>query len=166
MDGSSLSPLVAAIAVGVAGYVRGYGGVGFAMITVAALSLLFPPARGVPMGLLTTAILWINEFPDAEGDALAGKNHLVVTLGKSAARYGYAMLVGGAFGMLFFMVMAGYWPKAVLLGLLALPMAVRATKQLFVDFDSRDLVQACAGTIRYNLLTGVLMAVGLLLAAW
>jgi hypothetical protein len=47
-----MSLLVAAIAVGVAGYVRGYGGFGFAMITVAALSLLFPLARVVPMVLL------------------------------------------------------------------------------------------------------------------
>ena len=35
-----------------AGYVRGYGGFGFSMITVAGLSLLFPPAVVVPGVLL------------------------------------------------------------------------------------------------------------------
>ncbi len=35
-----------------AGYVRGYGGFGFSMITVAGLSLLFPPAVIVPAVLL------------------------------------------------------------------------------------------------------------------
>ena len=35
-----------------AGYVRGYGGFGFSMITVAALSLICPPAQVVPVVLL------------------------------------------------------------------------------------------------------------------
>ena len=34
---------------------------------------------GIPFGFLTTNILFINQFPDAESDALTGKNHLVVT---------------------------------------------------------------------------------------
>ena len=42
---------------------------------------------GVPFGFLTTNILYINQFPDAESDAKTGKNHLVVTLGKKAARW-------------------------------------------------------------------------------
>ena len=32
------------------------------------------------MGLLTTNILLINEFPDMKSDKTTGKNHLVVTL--------------------------------------------------------------------------------------
>jgi uncharacterized protein len=36
----------------VAGYVRGYGGFGFSMITVAALSLFFAPSQVVPVVLL------------------------------------------------------------------------------------------------------------------
>ena len=35
-----------------AGYVRGYGGFGFSMITVVGLTLLFPPAVVVPVVLL------------------------------------------------------------------------------------------------------------------
>ena len=38
-----------------------------------------------PIGLLTTNILLINEFPDYEGDLKTGKNHLVVTFGKKTA---------------------------------------------------------------------------------
>ena len=37
---------------------------------------------GIPMGILTTNILLINEFPDMKSDAMTGKNHLVVTFGK------------------------------------------------------------------------------------
>ena len=52
-----MSPAVALMiysmaTVAVAGYVRGYGGFGFSMITVAALSLFFAPAQVVPVVLL------------------------------------------------------------------------------------------------------------------
>ena len=52
---------------------------------------------GVPFGFLTTNILYINQFPDAESDAKTGKNHLVVTLGKKAARWGYLIILSIAF---------------------------------------------------------------------
>ena len=52
---------------------------------------------GVPFGLLTTNILYINQFPDAASDASTGKNHLVVTFGKKAARWGYLVILSLAF---------------------------------------------------------------------
>ena len=52
---------------------------------------------GVPFGFLTTNILYINLFPDAESDAKTGKNHLVVTFGKKAARWGYLVILSLAF---------------------------------------------------------------------
>ena len=52
---------------------------------------------GVPFGLLTTNILYINQFPDAVSDASTGKNHLVVTFGKKAARWGYLVILSLAF---------------------------------------------------------------------
>ena len=52
---------------------------------------------GVPFGFLTTNILYINQFPDAVSDASTGKNHLVVTFGKKAARWGYLIILSLAF---------------------------------------------------------------------
>ncbi len=52
---------------------------------------------GIPFGLLTTNILFINQFPDAESDAKTGKNHLVVTLGKKLSRWGYFTILSSAF---------------------------------------------------------------------
>ena len=40
---------------------------------------------------------FINQFPDAESDAQTGKNHLVVTLGKKASRWGYLLILSLAF---------------------------------------------------------------------
>jgi len=52
---------------------------------------------GIPFGFLTTNILYINQFPDAISDASTGKNHLVVTFGKKAARWGYLIILSLAF---------------------------------------------------------------------
>ena len=51
---------------------------------------------GIPMGILTTNILLINEFPDMKSDAMTGKNHLVVTFGKKISSWIY----------LFFLILA------------------------------------------------------------
>jgi 1,4-dihydroxy-2-naphthoate octaprenyltransferase len=48
---------------------------------------------GIPLGLLTTNILLINEFPDMKSDAKTGKNHLVVTYGKKASRWIYLVIL-------------------------------------------------------------------------
>tara|TARA_B100001250_G_C19657774_1_gene725638 strand:- start:398 stop:1042 length:645 start_codon:yes stop_codon:yes gene_type:complete len=48
---------------------------------------------GVPLGLLTTNILLINEFPDMKSDAKTAKNHLVVTFGKKASRWIYFIIL-------------------------------------------------------------------------
>ena len=52
---------------------------------------------GFPMGLLTTNILFINQFPDAESDAKTGKNNLVVSLGKENSRWLYLIFLSLAF---------------------------------------------------------------------
>jgi 1,4-dihydroxy-2-naphthoate polyprenyltransferase len=117
---------------------------------------------GVPAGLLTTAILWINEFPDAESDAKTGKNNLVVVLGKATARYGYVFLTLSAFVWLILVTAGGFLPTGALLGLLALPMALMATRNLFKHFEDRALIRSNVLTIQLHLAVGLLMTVGLL----
>lgn len=133
--------------------------------TVYALSgqvSLIDFAIGAPIGLLTSAILWANQFPDAASDALTGKNHLVVTLGKERARYGYAALVFGAFLITLIGVATQYFPVSAAAFLLGLPLAVYSTTILFRHFQSRELVRACTATIQLQLLAGLAMALGLI----
>ena len=116
---------------------------------------------GIPVGLLTTAILWINEFPDAESDAKTGKINLVVVLGKATARYGYVLLVALAMAWLVGTALMGLVHPGVLLGLLALPLALYATWILFKHWDDRELIKSNSTTIQLHLATGLLMAAGL-----
>ncbi|MBA2664000.1 MAG: UbiA family prenyltransferase [Bradymonadaceae bacterium] len=118
-------------------------------------------AIGLPIGLLTTAILWINEFPDAPSDASTGKNHLVVVLGRERARWGYALILAVAFGLTLAAALSGVVPTGVLLAMLAAPMAIDATRTLFRHVNDRQLVRACVTTIQLHLVAGVLMTVGM-----
>ena len=56
---------------------------------------------GIPIGLLTTNILFINQYPDYTSDKKVGKNHLVVILGKKASRWIYALNYAIAVGSLY-----------------------------------------------------------------
>jgi 1,4-dihydroxy-2-naphthoate octaprenyltransferase len=116
---------------------------------------------GVPMGLWTAAILFINEFPDAESDALTGKNHLVVTLGKRAARWGYLAIVAAAFVFIAAAALKGLFPMGSLLALAALPLAAWAVAILFRYYDDRRLVTANVRTIQLHAAAGLLLAAGL-----
>ncbi len=118
---------------------------------------------GVPIGLLTIAILWINQFPDELADKAAGKINLVVVLGKRRARWGYLALLAAAFGLTLYWISDGTFPLGAGLILGSLPLAVLASYVLIREYASRSLVRANATTIQMHALAGVLMAVGLLL---
>jgi 1,4-dihydroxy-2-naphthoate polyprenyltransferase len=116
---------------------------------------------GLPIGLFTTAILWINQFPDMEADALTGKTNLVVLLGRRRARWGYLLLMMAAFGSALLGVLLGYLPPTSLLMLAGLPMAAYTTLLLFRHYGERSLIKANSNTILLHLVSGLLLAVGL-----
>jgi 1,4-dihydroxy-2-naphthoate octaprenyltransferase len=62
------------------------------------------------LGLLVAAFLWINEFPDFQADRQAGKNNLVVRLGKDRAALGYVLIVTSGYAWLVLTVI--YYPSA------------------------------------------------------
>lgn len=116
---------------------------------------------GLPIGLLVTAILWINQFPDVPSDALTGKRNLVVVLGQRRARWGYLLLLCGAFGSAIVGVLTGVFPDGLVLVLGALPLAMYATVILFRHYTDRALIKANAATIQLHMLSGLLLAAGL-----
>jgi 1,4-dihydroxy-2-naphthoate polyprenyltransferase len=115
---------------------------------------------GAPIGLLTIAILWVNQFPDMASDAAAGKRNLVVVLGKKKACFGYAGLLGGAFFIQAALVMAGILPRGALWVFLTLPIAIQSSRIVFRSYDDRALVAGCRLTILLQLLFGLAAAAG------
>jgi 1,4-dihydroxy-2-naphthoate octaprenyltransferase len=117
---------------------------------------------GIPMGLLTTAILWVNEFPDTPADVRAGKVHLVAVLGLARARWGYVVLIAAAYATAAALAVAGVAPQGTLLVLLALPVAAWTSSMVVRRYADRSLAKASAGTIGLHVLSGLLTAAGLL----
>ena len=119
---------------------------------------------GIPIGLLTTAILWINQFPDEVSDRETGKINLVVLLGKKRARWGYLLLLIVAFGLLLYWLVAGLLPLSVLLIVASIPLAIYAGRIAVREYDQRSLIRANAATIQLHLAFGLLLVAGLLVS--
>ena len=120
---------------------------------------------GIPIGLLTASILWINEFPDEDADRRAGKNTLVVTLGRERARWGYIAMVLAAFGLVIVGVVRNVLPIGATLVLASLPLAIYAIRIILREYGSRSLVKANVATIQLQLVGGLLLAAGILFSS-
>tara|TARA_Y100001960_G_scaffold158319_1_gene166440 strand:+ start:317 stop:1606 length:1290 start_codon:yes stop_codon:yes gene_type:complete len=116
---------------------------------------------GVPLGILTTAILWINQFPDRDSDELAGKNHLVVVLGLEKASWGYLLLMISAFSSIYLLYNYEIIQRGALLSFLTLPVALYFSYKVITNYNTRELAIANWGTIGIHSITGVLMILGL-----
>ena len=116
---------------------------------------------GIPLGLLTTAILWINQFPDMKSDEIAGKHHLVVVLGLEKSSWGFLLIIISAFLSIIAINYYEIVDNGVLLSLLALPLALFLCFRVLRDYDSRRLSMANWATIGIHFITGVLMIVGM-----
>jgi 1,4-dihydroxy-2-naphthoate octaprenyltransferase len=111
---------------------------------------------GIPTGLWTTGILWVNCIPDCPGDQAAGKWNLVATLGRRRARWGLPILLAAGHLATVLLVVFGLLPWPALLSLLALPFVVKGTKVVWAHYDDDGVVGACAATVQHQLVGTVL----------
>lgn len=124
-----------------------------------------PFGLSVAVGLLSTAILVVNNVRDLDSDRRAGKNTLAVRAGRERTRALFKLLVGAAFGVLAITVVMTGGPWPALLGLLAAPLAVRPVRAVATRTDGPTLNQALADT---GVLLGVfslLVTIGLLIGS-
>jgi 1,4-dihydroxy-2-naphthoate octaprenyltransferase len=147
-------------------------GLNFGPLMVAGSALIqtgkiLPEAllAGIPIGLLVAAIVYVNEFPDHDGDKATGKDTLIVVFGPEKARLGYVLLVAGAFTSIILMALNGTLPMLSLIALPAAYFGVKAIKTLYKYYNDRLLLPANAGTINMHLVTGLLFCIGIWLGA-
>jgi len=112
----------------------------------------------LPLAALVTAILYINEFPDYTADKMAGKNTLVVRLGKENARLIYVFLIGFSFVAIILGVIYHKLPQFSLASLLAIPLGFFAIKTLYAHYDKPTaLIPAIKNTIMLHTLLSILL---------
>jgi 1,4-dihydroxy-2-naphthoate polyprenyltransferase len=124
-----------------------------------------PLGLSIAVGFLATAILVVNNVRDIETDRRAGKNTLAVRMGRHNAVVLYRLLVLGAFVVLPIALVAGGGSFVPLIGLLALPLAVRPLRTMSNRTDGPSLNAALAGTGALLGAFSLLVSIGLLVAA-
>lgn len=114
----------------------------------------------LPLAFLIAAILYINEFPDYDADKAVGKNHLVARLGKKNARWGFVLLIAGAYTSIISGVILHIMPAISLLAAIAGIFGAKAVKGLFTNYDKfNELIPSLKLTITTHLATGVALIV-------
>lgn len=117
-----------------------------------------PLVASIPIALLVMLILYVNEVPDRDGDARAGKRTLPVRLKRDAVINGYVVSVAAAFGTIVVGVIVGLLPIPALLTLLAVPLAGRVRDGLVRYYEQPyALMSVMAVNINVHLYVGVLL---------
>ncbi len=117
----------------------------------------------VPVGLLASAILVVNNVRDVDTDRRAGKRTLAVKLGRLAAVRLFAVMVVGALIVPVGLAVAKGWPW-VLLPLASAPLAPSLLRTVGTRRDGPALNGALADTGRLLAVFSLLLAAGLVLS--
>ena len=118
-------------------------------------------AVAVPIGLLSVALLMVNNLRDIAGDAVVGKRTLAVLLGERATRLVFVGLLTVPFAVVIAVGVSHPW---ALLALLAAPLALPPARTVLRGGRGPALIAALQGTGLLTLATGVLLGAGLALS--
>ncbi|MEZ5077967.1 MAG: 1,4-dihydroxy-2-naphthoate polyprenyltransferase [Solirubrobacterales bacterium] len=124
-----------------------------------------PLGLSISIGFLATAIIVVNNVRDIETDRRAGKMTLAVRVGRPATVGLYIGLVLGAFAALPVALLAGDASMLPLIGLAALPLAVKPIRTVRERADGPALNGALAGTGAVLGAFSLLVTAGLLISA-
>jgi 1,4-dihydroxy-2-naphthoate octaprenyltransferase len=119
---------------------------------------------GLVTGILTAAVLYVNEFPDTRADMKFGRYHVVARLGKERAAQLLKYIFASAYIILAISSVTSIIPLTALIGLATIPHARIAYKVLKVKYeDNIGMIPAMASTVKTAILTGVLLIVAYLI---
>lgn len=119
---------------------------------------------GLSLGILTSGILYANEFPDTDADMSKGRIHLVVRWGKAKAASRFRILIAAAYLIPVVGVLSGLASPVALLCLITLPKARTTVRLLSQNYDKlTELIPGLASMVMTTLFTGVAFLAGYLL---
>lgn len=118
----------------------------------------------IPSGILVLNLLLLNEFPDVEADKKADRRTMPIVLGKRRAGIAYSALTVSVYLWIIGAVLVKQMPVFSLLGLLTLPLAIKAIKGALKPEAMATLVPAMANNVLVVLLTQFLLGIGYILA--
>ena len=115
---------------------------------------------GAVMGMLSTAILVVNNLRDVDMDKLSGKRTLAVQLGKKFSKIQYSILI-----LIPFLLPLYVWwnvenELSLLITIFALPISLHLINQIF-SLTGSDLNLVLARTARFLFIFTLLLSAGL-----
>jgi len=113
----------------------------------------------VPVGLLATALLVVNNLRDIPTDTEAGKRTLAVRLGDRTTRIVYVTMLVGVFLLVIVLAVTARMPA--LLGLVGIVFAIPPIRRVRAGATGPELIPVLGATGRAQLVTGLLLALGL-----
>jgi 1,4-dihydroxy-2-naphthoate octaprenyltransferase len=122
-----------------------------------------PVLLSIPVGLLSAAILVVNNVRDIDTDRRAGKRTLAVRIGRERSRDLYVAMIAVAYVLLPVALLLGDGSAWGLLGLLSVPLAGPPVRAVRERTDGPALNGALAGTGALLGAYALLVAVGLLI---
>jgi 1,4-dihydroxy-2-naphthoate polyprenyltransferase len=117
----------------------------------------------VPVGLLATALLVINNLRDIPGDTESGKRTLAVRLGDQRTRVVYTALLAVSF--LIIPPLAAFGRIGAVVALAGIPFAQKPVVAVLAGAKGPALIPVLGATGRLQLIVGVLLTGGLWLTA-
>ncbi len=115
----------------------------------------------IPIGILVMLILYVNEIPDAEFDAIAGKRHLVTRFTKEQALFFLAASLGATYAVIALIPLLRLGPPTVLMALATLPLAVKVYRGVKTNFGKQyEMIPTMALNVNNAAITGALLAAG------
>ena len=137
--------------------------VGSAYVHQESLAAL-PFAASVPVGLLATALLVVNNLRDIPGDSVSDKRTLAVRLGDRTTRVLYVVLLTAAFAAIP-VVAGGFGRPAAAAALVGVVLARRPVLAVLEGSSGPALIAVLVSTGQVQLVSGALLAVGLAVSA-
>ena len=117
----------------------------------------------LPVALIVTAILHCNDLRDVAEDRQAGKRSLPRLIGERASQWLYAAMMLGAYAVIAALALSGQVTLWALLGILPLPWAALAVRNLFIAADRPAMNRIMVLSAKLHGYTGAAFALGLVL---
>jgi 1,4-dihydroxy-2-naphthoate octaprenyltransferase len=122
-------------------------------------------AASVPVGLLVTAILNMNNARDYQDDLAVQKRTLPVRFGQAFARRYHAFLLLGSYGAVTLFVLFRLLPLYSLAVWLTFPLAFSNVRAVLMATDRRAYAIGIKRTSALHLQFGIMLALGIAVAA-
>lgn len=131
----------------------------------ASMLPLYVVIASVPIGLLITAILVVNNYRDYNSDLKAGKKTLAVIMGKRLTRVYFIAIMLVAYGttVLFFIAYKINQWYLSLIPLISLPISIYIIKLMYKIDSGPGLNNVLASTARLSLIFSLLFSIGILI---